>query len=50
VKRARLIEGMKRRAQGVWGVCDDEFFQREEGLPEVALAYAKKNRAQIVLP
>lgn len=49
-KRARLIEGMKRRAQGVWDVCDEEFYQREEGLAAVALAYAKKNRAQIVLP
>ena len=49
-KRAKLIEGMKRRAQGVWGICDDEFYQREEGLAEVALAYAKKNKAQIVLP
>lgn len=49
-KRAKLVEGMKRRAQGVWGNCDDEFYQREEGLAEVALAYAKKNRAQIVLP
>ena len=49
-RRVKLVEGMKRRAQGVWGVCDDEFYQREEGLAEVALAYAKKNRAQIVLP
>ena len=49
-KRVKLVEGMKRRAQGVWGVCDDEFYLREEGLAEVALAYVKKNRAQIVLP
>lgn len=50
VRRAKLIDGMKRRAQSVWGVCDDEFYLREEGLAEVALAYAKKNRAQITLP
>lgn len=49
-RRVKLIEGMKRRAQGVWGVCDDEFYLREEGLPEVALAWAKKNRAQITIP
>ena len=49
-RRVKLVEGMKRRAQGVWGVCDDEFYLREEGLAEVALAYAKKTRAQIVLP
>ncbi len=49
-KRVKLIEGMKRRAQGVWSSCDDEFYQREEDLAALALAYVKKNRAQITLP
>ena len=49
-KRVKLIEGMKRRAQNVWAVCDDEFYLREENLAGFAFAYAKKNRAQITLP
>jgi hypothetical protein len=49
-KRVKLIEAARRRAQGVWGACDDEFYLREEGLADLALAYAKKNRALIVLP
>jgi hypothetical protein len=49
-KRAKLIESIRRRADGVWSACDHEFYLREEGLAEVALAYVKKNKAQIVLP
>ena len=49
-KRAKLIESIKRRADDVWSACDHEFYLREEGLAEVALAYVKKNKAQIVLP
>ena len=49
-RRVKAIEAMKRRAQNTWGVCDDEFYLREEALADLAFAYAKKNRAQIVLP
>ena len=49
-RRVKLIEGMKRRAQNVWAVCDDEFYLREENRAGLAFAYAKKNRAQITLP
>jgi hypothetical protein len=49
-RRVRLIEQGKRRVQGVWGSCDDEFYGREEGLADLALAFAKKNRAHIQLP
>jgi hypothetical protein len=49
-RRVKLIGGIKRKASAVWGACDDEFYLREEGLADLALAYAKKNRAQIVLP
>ena len=49
-KRAKLIDGMKRRAQNAWAVCDDEFYLREEELAGFAFAYVKKNRAQIKLP
>jgi hypothetical protein len=49
-RRVKLIDSIKRRAASVWGACDDEFYLREEGLAEFALAYAKKHRAHIVLP
>jgi hypothetical protein len=49
-KRVKLIDSIKRRANGVWSVCDEEFYLREDGLADVALAYAKKNRAQIKIP
>lgn len=48
-KRMKLIDAMKRRAQGVWSSCDDEFYLREEDLAALALAYVKKNQAQVVL-
>jgi hypothetical protein len=50
VKRAKLIDTIKRRASGVWGACDEEFYLREDGLADLALAYVKKNRAQITIP
>ncbi|HUQ09277.1 MAG TPA: DUF4375 domain-containing protein [Steroidobacteraceae bacterium] len=50
VRRGKLVDGMKRRAQGVWAVCDAEFYLREEDLAKFAFAYVKKNRAQISLP
>ena len=49
-KRLKAMEAMKQRSQRVWGGCDDEFYLREEGLADLALAYVKKNRAAIVLP
>jgi hypothetical protein len=49
-KRVKLIDTIKRRANGVWSVCDEEFYLREEALADLALAYARKNRAQIVVP
>jgi hypothetical protein len=50
VKRAKLIESVKRRATTVWPVCDDEFYLREDDLAPLAFAYAKRNRAHITLP
>ncbi len=49
-RRVKVMESIKRRSQGVWGACDDEFYLREEGLADLALAYVKKNRAAIVVP
>jgi hypothetical protein len=48
-RRVKLIDAMKKRAQGVWSSCDDEFYVREEDLAPLALAYVKKNQAQVVL-
>jgi hypothetical protein len=50
IRRQRAIEPIRRRAQGVWGGCEDEFYLRDDAYPELALAYAKRHRAQIVLP
>ena len=49
-RRMKLVETIKRRATGVWGACDEEFYLREDGLADVALAYVKKNRTLITLP
>ncbi len=49
-RRVKLIDTIKRRANGVWSVCDEEFYLREDGLADLALAYVKKNRAQIKVP
>ena len=48
--RQKFIAQSRRRVEGVWGSCDDEFHLRDEAYPALALAYAKKNRSQIVLP
>jgi hypothetical protein len=48
--RQRAIAGAAKRAEAVWGACDDEFYLRDEGYAALALAYAKKYRAQIILP
>ena len=50
VKRAKLIEAVKRRALGVWSACDDDFYLHEEDLAALAFAYAKKNQSQISVP
>jgi len=48
--RQKTIEKIRKRADAIWGSCDDEFYLRDEGFAEFALAYAKKYRAQINLP
>jgi hypothetical protein len=48
--RQKAIEKIRKRADAIWGSCDDEFYLRDEGFAELALAYAKKYRAQINLP
>jgi hypothetical protein len=48
LKRQLLVERLRPRAAATWGACDHGFFTIDD-LGALALAYAKKNRAQIVL-
>jgi hypothetical protein len=48
--RQRSMVTVRRRAEATWGGCEDEFYLRDEGFGVLALAYAKKYRAQIILP
>jgi hypothetical protein len=48
--RQKAMAAVRRRAEAVWGPCEDEFYLHEEGYSVLALAYAKKYRAQIALP
>jgi uncharacterized protein DUF4375 len=48
-KRQALMEKIRARAQSTWSACDSGFYLIED-LGSLALAYAKKNRAQITLP
>lgn len=49
-RRSRMLPQIQRRAQGVWGGCEDVLYLRVEGFPALALEYAKRHRARIVLP
>lgn len=48
--RARVIASARKRAEAIWGSCDDAFHLGEEGFADHALRYAKRYRAQITLP
>jgi hypothetical protein len=47
--RQALVQRVRARAQSTWSACEHGFFMLEDFSTQ-ALAYAKKNRAQIVLP
>jgi hypothetical protein len=49
-KRQEVMEQIGSQSMPVWSKCDDEFYKLTEQLSDLALAYAKKNRADIVLP
>jgi hypothetical protein len=49
-RRIKVMEQVRRKSQAVWGGCEDAVYLQEEGFADLALAYAKKNRAQILLP
>lgn len=49
-RRVKVMEQLKKRSAAVWGGCEDAVYLQEENFAPLALAWAKKNRAQIVLP
>jgi hypothetical protein len=49
-RRVKLMEQLKRKSSAVWGGCEEAVYLQSDGFATLALAYAKKNRAQIVLP
>jgi hypothetical protein len=48
--RVKVIAGARKRAETIWGGCEDSFYLGEEGFADHALRYAKRYRAQIKLP
>lgn len=48
--RVRAIGRAQKRAEAIWGSCDDAFYLADEGFSDHALRYAKRYRAQIKLP
>jgi hypothetical protein len=48
--RVKVIAAARKRAEAIWGSCDDAFHLGDEGFGDHALRYAKRYRAQITLP
>lgn len=38
------------QSKPVWEKCDSEFYKSKESISDLSLAYAKKKRADIILP
>ena len=49
-KRQAVMEQIANESKPVWSKCDDEFYKLTERLSDLSLAYAKKKRAEIILP
>ncbi|MBI5093385.1 MAG: DMP19 family protein [Candidatus Hydrogenedentes bacterium] len=49
-KRREMMEQIAARSGPVWEQCDSEFYRLSESFSDLSLAYAKKKRAEIVLP
>jgi|GEM_PF-1410906 len=49
-RRHELMQEMESRSKPVWDQCDSEFYDCKEDIDALCLAYAKKKRAEIVLP
>jgi len=49
-RRQEAMDEIESRSNPVWDSCDDEFYNCEEDIGALCLAYASKNRAEIILP
>ena len=49
-RRVKVMEQVKKKSAATWGACEDAVYLQEENFAPLALAWARKNRAQIVLP
>ncbi len=49
-QRWKAMDQIKSSSKPVWEKCDDEFYKFQEDLSQMSLAYARTNRAQIILP
>ncbi len=49
-KRQDAMEQIASQSKPVWEKCDSEFYKLTESITDLSLAYAKKNKAEIVLP
>ncbi|MEQ2005950.1 MAG: DMP19 family protein [Limisphaerales bacterium] len=49
-KRQEVMQQISTQSKPVWEKCDSEFYKLTERISDLSLAYAKKKRAEIVLP
>lgn len=49
-KRQEVMQQIATQSKPVWEKCDTEFYKPKESISDLSLAYAKKKRAEIVLP
>jgi hypothetical protein len=49
-KRQEVMQQIAAQSKPVWGKCDSEFYKLRENIGNLSVAYAKKKRAEIVLP
>jgi hypothetical protein len=49
-RRQQAMEKIRTQSKPVWDRCDNEFYELKEDLGQLTLAYAKKKKAEIILP
>ncbi|HWQ93772.1 MAG TPA: DUF4375 domain-containing protein [Clostridia bacterium] len=49
-KRQQAMDKVRVQSKSVWNQCDNEFYKLKEDLGQLTLAYAKRKKAEIVLP
>jgi len=48
-KRQKVMQQIEEKSESVWEKCDNEYYKLKD-IFDVALAYAKKKKAEIILP